>query len=77
MKDNMTAVSKKGQYSFNRIHAYIMLAVITAFYLGLFFVYGVALCDDSNGYIRMISAREPVYPLYLAFFTNLNRPSLP
>lgn len=71
MKDNMTAVSNKGQYSFNRIHAYIMFAVITAFYLGLFFVYGVALCDDSNGYIRMISAREPVYPLYLAFFRKI------
>ncbi len=44
---------------------WIRLIVCLTFYLVLCFVFGVQLCADSNGYIRMDSAREPVYPLFL------------
>lgn len=44
---------------------WISLLLCLGFYLILFFVYGVQLCADSNSYINMTSAREPVYPLFL------------
>ena len=46
--------------------------VITAvFYLFFALRYGVYLGSDSAGYINMISAREPVYPLMLALFRKI------
>lgn len=36
--------------------------------LSMYFVFGVQLGADSNGYINMVSAREPVYPLFLRLF---------
>lgn len=45
--------------------------VSAAFYLFFAFRYGVYLGSDSPGYINMISAREPVYPLMLALFRGI------
>lgn len=47
---------------------YILLLVCVAFYLFFCICYGVEICADSAGYIEMISAREPVYPLFLSAF---------
>ncbi len=44
---------------------YLRLAGCMAFYLLFAFVYGPVLGADSRGYIEMISAREPVYPVFL------------
>jgi hypothetical protein len=45
--------------------------VSAAFYLFFAIRYGVYLGSDSPGYINMISAREPVYPLLLAAFRGI------
>ena len=42
-----------------------------AFYLAFCFVFGVQMGADSRGYINMVSAREPVYPLFLWAFRSL------
>lgn len=42
-----------------------------AFYLAFCFVFGVQMGADSRGYINMVSAREPVYPLFLWVFRSL------
>ncbi|MCR5249989.1 MAG: hypothetical protein K6E50_05225 [Lachnospiraceae bacterium] len=42
-----------------------------AFYLFFCFCYGVVLGADSRGYIEMISAREPVYPILLWIFRSI------
>ena len=42
-----------------------------AFYLFFALRYKVYLGSDSPGYINMISAREPVYPLFLALFRKI------
>lgn len=52
-------------------NTWILLIVCILFYLSFCFVFGVYLSPDSEGYIAMISAREPVYPLLLAFFRKL------
>lgn len=44
------------------------LVVCLIFYVTMCFIYGPQLGADSNGYIHMISAREPVYPLFLMIF---------
>lgn len=44
------------------------LAVCLLFYVAMCLIYGPQLGADSNGYIHMISAREPVYPLFLKVF---------
>ena len=44
---------------------WIRLAVCVVFYLAFCLIFGVQMGADSAGYIRMISAREPVYPLFL------------
>lgn len=44
----------------------ISLLVCLGIYMAFCFGCGVQICADSGGYIRMISAREPVYPLFLA-----------
>ena len=46
----------------------LSLALCIGFYMLFCFGFGVQLCADSNSYINMTSAREPVYPLLLAFF---------
>lgn len=45
----------------------ILLCTVAVFYMFFCFAYGVQICADSKGYMKMISAREPVYPLFLAF----------
>ena len=47
------------------------LVICLVFYAVLCFACGVELCADSRGYINMISAREPVYPLFLALFREV------
>lgn len=49
----------------------VLLLVCVVFYLVMCFMFGVQLCADSGSYIRMTSAREPVYPLFLALFRGL------
>ena len=44
---------------------YLRLAGCILFYLLFAFVFGPVLGADSRGYIEMISAREPVYPVFL------------
>lgn len=47
---------------------WLPLLVCLIFYVTLCLIYGPQLGADSNGYIHMISAREPVYPLFLMVF---------
>ncbi len=48
------------------IHTWIILGLSLAFYMAMYFMFGVKLFSDSTGYINMDSTREPVYPLFLA-----------
>ena len=50
---------------------WIRLACCVVFYLAFCFVFGVQMGADSRGYINMVSAREPVYPLFLWAFRSL------
>ena len=45
--------------------SWIRLAVSAVFYMAFCFIFGVQMGADSRGYINMVSAREPVYPLFL------------
>ncbi len=45
-----------------------ILIVLLIFFLGMFVVYGVSVYNDSEQYITMHIHREPLYPLFLAFF---------
>lgn len=46
----------------------IILLVSVGFYLFMALFFGPVTASDSKGYIEMISAREPVYPLFLLVF---------
>lgn len=46
----------------------LVLGICILFYGFFCLYYGVQICADSNSYINMTSAREPVYPLFLALF---------
>lgn len=48
-----------------------MLVLSLAFYLFFAFFDGAVICVDSPDYIEMNLAREPLYPLFLAFFRVL------
>lgn len=50
----------------------IMLTISLAFYLFFACFDGVVICADSPGYLEMNLTREPVYPLFLAFFRFLS-----
>ncbi|MDE6530655.1 MAG: hypothetical protein K2K96_07760 [Lachnospiraceae bacterium] len=50
---------------------WLPLAVCVFFYVAMCLIYGPQLGADSNGYIHMISAREPVYPLFLMIFRRV------
>ena len=50
---------------------YLRLAGCGVFYLVFCFVFGIYLGSDSRGYIEMISAREPVYPLFLLLWRSI------
>ena len=45
-----------------------LLAGLLAFFLGMFLRFGVGVYNDSEQYISMHIHREPLYPLFLAFF---------
>lgn len=45
-----------------------ILAGLLLFFLGMLAVYGVGIYNDSQQYITMHIHREPLYPLFLAFF---------
>lgn len=51
-----------------RKKSFAILIVLLAFFLGMFAVYGVGVYNDSEQYITMHVHREPLYPLFLAFF---------
>lgn len=48
-----------------------MLIFSLSFYLFFAFYDGVVICVDSAGYLEMNLTREPLYPLFLAFFRLL------
>lgn len=55
----------------NRRKSLGILIGLLIFFLGMFAVYGVGVYNDSEQYITMHIHREPLYPLFLAFFRML------
>lgn len=53
---------------YNRKKSLAILIILLCFFLGMFAVYGVGVYNDSEQYIAMHIHREPLYPLFLAFF---------
>lgn len=53
------------------LEKWLPLVVCVFFYAAMCLIYGPQLGADSNGYIHMISAREPVYPLFLMIFRTV------
>lgn len=51
-----------------RIRSWCILAGLLVFFLGMLAAYGVGVYNDSEQYITMHIHREPLYPLFLAFF---------
>lgn len=51
----------------------IFIAILL-FFLGTFVLYGIGIYNDSEQYIMMHIHREPLYPLFLAFFRLLAGP---
>ena len=49
----------------------IEISVCVLFYMFFCVAFGVYIGADSKGYMEMIAAREPVYPLLLALFRML------
>lgn len=49
----------------------IILAGCMLFYVGMALFYGPVQASDSKGYIEMISAREPVYPVFLLILRSI------
>lgn len=54
-----------------RIRSWCILAGLFAFFLGMLAAFGVGIYNDSEQYISMHIHREPLYPLFLAFFRML------
>ena len=50
-----------------------ILIVLLCFFLGMFAAYGVGVYNDSEQYIAMHIHREPLYPLFLAFFRMISK----
>lgn len=55
----------------NLYFSVFMFLLSLAFYLFFAFFDGAVICVDSPGYIEMNLAREPLYPMFLAFFRFL------
>ena len=51
-----------------RIRSGCILGGLLLFFLGMLAAYGVGVYNDSEQYITMHIHREPLYPLFLAFF---------
>lgn len=54
-----------------RIGSWCILAGLFIFFLGMLAAFGVGIYNDSEQYISMHIHREPLYPLFLAFFRTL------
>lgn len=52
----------------NKYFSYIIIALCVLFFVFFSVFDGYVLCADTNTYVTMSIAREPLYPLYLAFF---------
>lgn len=61
----------KGNFKNQAGFSVIMLMISLAFYLFFACFDGVVICVDSPGYLEMNLTREPLYPLFLAFFRLL------
>lgn len=59
----------------NSFFSMFMLMISLIFYLFFAFFDGAVICADSPSYIVMDISREPVYPMFLAFFRYLFRNS--
>lgn len=55
----------------NRTFSIFMLMTVCMFYLFFAFFDGAVICVDSPGYIGMSIAREPAYPIFLAFLRSI------
>ena len=55
-------------YDNRKVISIITLVSAVAFYVAFAIIDGAVICVDSPGYIEMSISREPLYPLYLAFF---------
>lgn len=53
------------------IKSWCILAALLLFFLGMLAAYGVGIYNDSEQYIMMHIHREPLYPLFLAFFRKI------
>lgn len=51
-----------------RIRSFGIFIALQLFFLGMFAAYGIGVYNDSEQYIVMHIHREPLYPLFLAFF---------
>ena len=58
-----------------RKKSFAILIVLLCFFLGMFAAYGVGVYNDSEQYITMHIHREPLYPLFLAFFRMIAKES--
>lgn len=65
-------MNKFTTYIKEHLFSIIMFLGTTAFYLFFAFYDGVAIYPDSHTYIEMSFAREPFYPLLLAFFRHFS-----
>lgn len=65
-------MNKLTTYIKENLFSIIMLLGTLAFYLFFAFYDGAVICVDSPTYIEMSFAREPFYPLLLAFFRFFN-----
>lgn len=54
-----------------QVKSWCILGGLLVFFLGMLAVYGVGVYNDSEQYITMHIHREPLYPLFLAFFRVL------
>ena len=65
-------MNKLTTYIKENLFPLVMLLGSLAFYLFFAFYDGAVICVDSSTYIGMSFAREPFYPLLLAFFRFFN-----
>ena len=56
----------------NSMKSWCILAALLLFFLGMLAACGVGVYNDSEQYITMHIHREPLYPLFLAFFRKIS-----
>lgn len=67
----------KGKFNKNEYFSIFMLILSLIFYLFFACFDGEIICVDSPGYLEMNLTREPLYPMFLAFFRLLFSGVLP